>query len=245
MPKCIQSSKKADAHIKLDAFCKSYGLPQTLITDNAYEETLGNWEAVVKSYLLKQRTTEPYSGWQNRAELEIRELKKHYRRIMHRSRCPEAFWCFGLMYTKDIRKFMPRATLDWRTPFEVLTGETPDTTEFIEFDFYGWVKYRDISSGLEDDVHLGRWLGVAHDIGQSMCYFILKSNGHVIARSTVRPLLDEEWRSEIEKEARQAFMTKLKEHVADFDPELINTTESRITGETTLNDTMVDPITEL
>jgi hypothetical protein len=75
---------KYDAPYKLDAFCKTHGLPRMLITDNAPEETKGDWDKVVKQYLLTQRTTEPQSGWQNRAEIEIRELKKHYRRIMHR-----------------------------------------------------------------------------------------------------------------------------------------------------------------
>jgi hypothetical protein len=82
---------KSDAPYKLDLFCKTHGLPWILITDNAPEETKGEWDKVAKQYLLSQRTTEPKSGWQNRAEIEIRELKKPYRRIMHRTRCPEAF----------------------------------------------------------------------------------------------------------------------------------------------------------
>jgi hypothetical protein len=39
---------KADAPYKLDAFCKTYGLPKTLLTDNAPEETNGEWEKVAK-----------------------------------------------------------------------------------------------------------------------------------------------------------------------------------------------------
>lgn len=118
-----------------------------LITDNAPEETLGEWNKVAKQYLLSQRTTKPDSGWQNRAEVEIRELKKHFRQIMHKSRCPEAFWCYGLEYTTEIRKLMARPNFDWRTPTEILTGETPDCSEYLEFDFFGWVKFKDPKSG--------------------------------------------------------------------------------------------------
>jgi hypothetical protein len=75
---------KADAPFKLDEFCKSFGLPRVLITGNAPEETKGEWNKVIKHYLLSQRTTEPHSGWQNKAELEICELKNHFRHIMHR-----------------------------------------------------------------------------------------------------------------------------------------------------------------
>jgi hypothetical protein len=122
---------KSDAPYKLDLFCKTHGLPRMLITDN------GEWDKVAKQYLLTQCTTKPHSGWQNRAELEIRELKKHYRRIMHRNRCPETFWCYGLSYTKEIRQFLARPNLDWRSPIEVLTGETSDSSKYTNFDFYG------------------------------------------------------------------------------------------------------------
>jgi hypothetical protein len=40
---------------------------------------------------------------------------------------------------------------------------------------------------------LGRWLGVAHRVGQAMCYwFLTAKNGTVIARSTVGPITDDE-----------------------------------------------------
>jgi hypothetical protein len=69
---------KSDAPFKLDLFCKTYGLPRMLITDNAPEERKGELNKVVMQYLLQQRTVEPDSGWQNRAEIEIRELKRHF-----------------------------------------------------------------------------------------------------------------------------------------------------------------------
>jgi hypothetical protein len=49
-----------------------------LITDNAPEETKGEWNKVAKQNLLQQRMGKPDSGWQNRADIEIRELKKYF-----------------------------------------------------------------------------------------------------------------------------------------------------------------------
>jgi hypothetical protein len=66
---------KSEAPCKLDEFCKTYGIPRTLLTDNEPEETRGEWENVVKQYLISQRMKDPHSGWQNRAEVEIREVK--------------------------------------------------------------------------------------------------------------------------------------------------------------------------
>jgi hypothetical protein len=43
---------------------------------------------------------------------------------------------------------MACTSLEWRTATEVLTGETPDASEYLNFDFYGWVKYYDPSAGL-------------------------------------------------------------------------------------------------
>jgi hypothetical protein len=45
-----------------------------VIMDNAMEETRGDWNKVIRKYLLSQRTTEPHSLWQNRAEIKIRNI---------------------------------------------------------------------------------------------------------------------------------------------------------------------------
>lgn len=76
--KAYPMKSKAEAGDKLNEFIKSIGIPEHIITDNAGEESGGSWERVCKYYLLKQTFMEPHSPWQNRAEYEIRELKKHY-----------------------------------------------------------------------------------------------------------------------------------------------------------------------
>ena len=66
---------KADAHEALDNVCRTYGVPKLLVSDNAKEETVGDWSRILKHYLIQQRVTEPYSGWQNRCEGEICDVK--------------------------------------------------------------------------------------------------------------------------------------------------------------------------
>jgi hypothetical protein len=90
---------------------------------------------------------------------------------------------YGMEYTKEICKLMARLLLDWQSAAKVMIGETPDSSEDLDFDFYGWVIYHDPHAGLAQNVFLGRWLGVAHSVGQAMTYWVLKSNGYVIARS--------------------------------------------------------------
>ena len=40
----------------------------------------------------------------------------------------------------------------------------------------------------ETKFHVGRWLGTAVDVGSALTYKILKSNGQVVPRSTIRNL---------------------------------------------------------
>jgi Reverse transcriptase (RNA-dependent DNA polymerase) len=61
-------------------------------------------------------------------------------------------------------------------------------------------------------------------VGQAMTYWVLKSNGYVLARSTVRPLTEEERKSPDEHKAQELFNTELKEKIGDFDPNLIHAT---------------------
>ncbi len=146
-------SKALASYDTLDLFCSTVGIPNPIITDNAGEETGDLWDTVRKKHLFQRRLTEPYSPWQNKAEREIQELKKHYRRIMHRARCPEVFWDYGMSYTSQIRERMSRDACGGRTPLEPTTGETPDISEYLDFAFYDWVKFHDLTKAREQKMN--------------------------------------------------------------------------------------------
>jgi hypothetical protein len=163
-------------------------------------------------------------------------LKRHCVRISHRHRVPARLWCFTWKYTLKIRQHIARSTANDQTPYESLKGETPDISALIEFDYYSYVKVRLPTGFPNDDWILARWLGPADGIGQGLTYYVLiNDNGQIIARSTVRPLLPEEWTSEVEKAARSAFDTKLTESIGEYDDDNIQVIQ---------NDDMVEPITE-
>jgi hypothetical protein len=63
---------------------------------------------------------------------------------MHRAKCPEQFWDYSIDYTLQIRERMSRHLTNERTPIEKLTGITPDVSEYLHIDYYGWVKYHDV-----------------------------------------------------------------------------------------------------
>ena len=59
---------------------------------------------------------------------------------------------------------------------EVLTGKTPNISEFVDYSWYNWVAYFDPDIGTLDQdklpqkEKLGRWLGPSHRVGQAMCF---------------------------------------------------------------------------
>ncbi len=125
---------------------QEYGILEFgLHTDNTGEESGGHtkWEQVQKHFLIPQRLMEPYSSWMNRAEGKIGCMKTHYRHIMNCHQCPKTLWCFGMEYTLALREQIACPGLENRSPLEWLTGETPDISEFTDFDFYQFVIWYD------------------------------------------------------------------------------------------------------
>jgi hypothetical protein len=43
-----------------------------------------------------------------------------------------------------------------------------------------------------DNKHLGRWIGVSHQVGQAMCFWILTETGRVLSHSSVQALSPDE-----------------------------------------------------
>jgi transposase len=96
--------KKSEAGDRLEKLLRTLQtIPETIMTDGAAEETGGDWKRTLDKYRIQDKRTEPYSPWQNRAECEIRELKKATRRILHSSKAPPHTWCFALEWATKIR----------------------------------------------------------------------------------------------------------------------------------------------
>jgi transposase len=49
---------------------------ETQLVDNDPTMAYKEWQKTVREYHINQRMTEPYSPWQNRAELDVREIKR-------------------------------------------------------------------------------------------------------------------------------------------------------------------------
>ena len=64
-----------------------------------------------------------------------------------------------------------------------------DISDICEFEFYEWVMFNDSQATFhETKFHVGRWLGPSVDVGSALTYKILKIDGQVVPRSTIRHL---------------------------------------------------------
>jgi hypothetical protein len=94
-----------------------------------------------------------------------------------------------------------------RTGIEQVSGDMPDISEWLDFEFYDLVWYWDAPhlDMTEENPKLGRWLGVAHRVGSDMCYWIINENGNVLARTTVQHVPELDTKTDQMKEKIQKF----------------------------------------
>jgi hypothetical protein len=181
---------KSEAPDALMDFIHENGVPAWLVVDNAPEQNHGRWNKIQREFHNWQTNTEPYSPWQNRAEGEIRELKKMIKRLALRCNSPKRLWCFAGELAAAIGRLTAtdHALLRGRSPQECVHGDTPDISEYCQLDWYDWVYWRDDNG----EQHIGRWIGVAHKVGGPMVHWVLPESCKPIAKSTVYaiPLAD-------------------------------------------------------
>ena len=167
-------SSESQAGEALKTLAEDVGIPNQKTVDGAAVQvgSKSDFMKTVNYLRIKIKQTEPYSPWQNQAESAIRELKKRWKHRMSIKRIPRRLWDYGLVYESEIMSRTARG-VDKRTGIQRVTGDTPDISEWIDFDFYDPVWYWD-SPDNQDNPLIGRWLGIAHRIGSDMCYRILK-----------------------------------------------------------------------
>ena len=179
--------KKSSAGQALKQFIAEFGVPDRIICDSSGEQTGKRTEfaATVRKHGIDLHLMEPDRHNQSKVEGVIRELRKRWFRVMLKQRVPNRLCDYGIRWVCEIMQHTASNSgrLQGRTPLEQLTGDTPNTSEYLDFSFYDWCWYND-NAGL-GETKLGRWFGVSHHVGSLMSYWILTLKGHVISRTTM------------------------------------------------------------
>ncbi len=128
-------------------------------------------------------------------------------------------WDHCCQYVVDLRNRLarPLPQLHGRTPYEMMTGNTPDVSKYLEFTWYKPVWYYEPSVFPKENKILGYWIGVAHRIGQAMCYWLLPASTIPIACTTVQKVTKEELQTDVMEENIKALNTEIEIHLATQD----------------------------
>jgi hypothetical protein len=174
---------------------------------------------------MRDKITVPYSSWQNLAEASIRERKRSIRRAMRHSGSPRKLWNFCGVWWAAVRRLTSMDKLDGRTPTEVITGTTPDISQYAEFDWYEPIRFLDNCLVFPNERKLlRRFLGVAENCTEEMSYRILNETGFILTRKSVWAITNaekcgEQYQAEITK-FDKAINARFGDGV-EFDPNLL------------------------
>jgi hypothetical protein len=182
-------TSKMHAGDALRELTSDVGVPDSLIADLAGEQSGDHTEFLrqIRRFDIRLHHTEKGRKNQNhKAEREIGILKTRWKRRMTEKSVPSRLWDYGLVYEAEIMSRMCRGDEE-RSGLEILTGETPDISEWSDFTFFDIVWYHVASNDTTTETRrLGRWLGISHRVGSDLCYWILTESGKVISSTTVQ-----------------------------------------------------------
>ena len=116
-------TRKALAGEALQSMVDEVGIPDKLVFDGAKEQVGAKSEfmATVRRYRMATWRTEPYSPWQNRAEDQIREVRRRWRLLRQRKRIPPRLWDYAMVHKTKLMNMTARGA-NGRTGYEEITN---------------------------------------------------------------------------------------------------------------------------
>jgi hypothetical protein len=137
--------KVSDVHETLDLFLHRYGLPKELVSDGAQAYIGGEFKRKAREAGCFCKLTDPYSPWQNRAEGEIREVKRLAGRWMVKTKSPKRLWDYCIELASIVRSHTAHDIyqLNGQVPETIMTGQTADISFICEFKWYSWLYYHE------------------------------------------------------------------------------------------------------
>ena len=201
---------KREAHSTLIPLLEVAGLPSKMHSDRAPDLIAGNFRNLLQKYRIRQSTVETNSPWQNQAEGQgVKPIKKLGLWLLQRANAPPQVWDHAFELAADILSLTSRPSLTYgnQPGYQRITNIKPDISQHATFGFYDWVWHWD---EVKKAKHLGRWLGVAENVGPIMTFWILNSKGSILPRSTVISLSPVEIDSPIVKEQMDTFAITIR-----------------------------------
>ena len=141
-------------------------------------------------YAIKDFRCEPHHQHQNFAERQIQEVKKRCNLLLDRTGTPASYWLLCTNYVVYILNRLASASLNQKTPIEVATGQQPDISAILAFQWYQPVYFRSPKASYPSvsPERSGRIVGFAEYQGDALTFLVMDDvTNRVIARSELRP----------------------------------------------------------
>ena len=174
------------------------GAPDAIVSDKAKEQISQDVHNFCNTIGTTVRALEEGTPWSNKAELYIKLMKEAVCKDMKESNCPLRFWDYCLECRVRIYSLTSRDHI--KVPHMETFGEQGDISNLCQFRWNEWCYFRDHKAPFPHNQEvLGRVLGPARGEGNELSQWVLKSNGNVVPRRTVRALQLAEVHSNTEK----------------------------------------------
>eukprot|EP00984_Skeletonema_dohrnii_P031889 scaffold24984_cov234-Skeletonema_dohrnii-CCMP3373.AAC.1 len=168
---------KTDAQFAqcLEDEIRKRGAMDKLGSDLARAEISKKVKDILRTLFIEDWQSEAYFHHQLFVERMIQELKKFSNWVLNWSDAPPEAWFSVFEYVTFIMNRTAKETLDWRTPVEALTGQTPDISMLLHFTFWEPVFIKNYQGSgknfpSESNEIIVRFIGFSEDIGHS-CTF--------------------------------------------------------------------------
>ena len=123
----------------LKAFISEYGIPEHLTCDGASVQTGRHtiFQKTIRKHHMKSHVSSPYRPNENPVEGSIRELKRRWYRLKSKKNVPDRLTDFGMKCISETGNVIVNSSRHskGRAPLEIITGDTPDISEYVDFGF--------------------------------------------------------------------------------------------------------------
>jgi hypothetical protein len=217
----VPMTSRKDAGKSLIEFTDDVGIPERLVTDGATEFTGRHTEFVKEARhmrILLHTTEQGRKNQNHQAEREIGFLAKRWKLRMTKKSVPKQLWDYGLVYESELLSRMARGS-DPRTGYEEVIGQTPNISEWLDFEFYDLVWWLDRPTKpnfTNITPRLARWLGVSHRVGSDLrSYWLITKSGKVISKTSVEHVTRDDYLQADKKVEIETFNAQLAASLDD------------------------------
>ena len=209
----VPMKKKSEVLLAIKQFAKEIGAPDSFVADMSGEQMSSEVKKFCNDIGTTLRALEEGTPWSNKDELYIGLIKEAVRKDMREMNSPLCLWDYCVERRARINNLTAKNAfkLHGSTPHTVTTGDEGDISNLCQYGWYEWCYFRDHTAAFPNNKEvLGRVLGPARGAGNEMAQWILKANGRVVPRRSLRPLKVDEIHSPVEIKKREVFDELIK-----------------------------------